>query len=98
VFHVTGVQTCALPISARAAADATADLAASAADVAGVKVVAARLEGLDAKGLREAVDQLKARLGDAVILLASGQDGRASLVAGVQLGRAPGRGLGETAR
>ena len=73
-------------LKARAAADATADLAASAADVAGVKVVAARLEGLDAKGLREAVDQLKARLGDAVILLASGQDGRASLVAGVQGG------------
>ena len=48
--------------------------------------VAARLEGLDAKSLRDAVDQLKSRLGDAVILLASAQDGKASLVAGVQGG------------
>ena len=73
-------------IKARAAAGATADLAASAPEVAGVKIVAARLEGLDAKSLRDAVDQLKSRLGDAVILLASAQDGKASLVAGVQGG------------
>ena len=71
-------------LKARAAAGATADLAASAPDVAGVKVVAARVEGLDAKSLRDAVDQLKSRLGDAVIVLASAQDGKASLVAGVQ--------------
>ncbi|KAA2285666.1 alanine--tRNA ligase [Arenimonas fontis] len=73
-------------LKARAAAGATADLAASAPEVAGVKVVAARLDGLDAKGLREAVDQLKSRLGDAVIILASGNGGKASLVAGVQGG------------
>jgi alanyl-tRNA synthetase len=73
-------------LKAKAAAGATADLAASAPEVAGVKVVAARLDGLDAKGLREAVDQLKSRLGDAVIILASGNEGKASLVAGVQGG------------
>jgi len=73
-------------LKAKAAAGATADLAASAPEVAGVKVVAARLEGLDAKALREAVDQLKSRLGDAVILLASASEGKASLVAGVQGG------------
>ncbi|MBY4596763.1 alanine--tRNA ligase [bacterium BD-1] len=73
-------------LKAKAAAGATADLAASAPEVAGVKVVAARLEGLDAKSLRDAVDQLKSRLGDAVILLASAADGKASLVAGVQGG------------
>ena len=47
-------------------------------------MVAARLEGLDAKSLRDAVDTLKDRLGDAVILLASGEDGKAALVAGVK--------------
>ncbi|MBW8313110.1 MAG: alanine--tRNA ligase [Rhizobium sp.] len=73
-------------LKAKAAAGATADLAASAPEVAGVKVVAARLEGLDAKSLRDAVDQLKSRLGDAVIVLASAADGKASLVAGVQGG------------
>jgi alanyl-tRNA synthetase len=75
---------------AKAAAGATADLAANAPEVAGVKVVSARVEGLDAKSLRDAVDQLKGRLGDAVIVLACAQDGRASLVAGVQ-GSALGR-------
>ena len=73
-------------LKAKAAAGATADLAASAPEVAGVKVVAARLEGLDAKALREAVDQLKSRLPDAVILLASASEGKAALVAGVQGG------------
>ncbi len=77
-------------LKAKAAAGATADLASSAPEVAGVRIVAARLEGLDAKGLRDAVDQLKNRLGDAVILLASAEGGKASLVAGVQ-GSALGR-------
>ena len=77
-------------LKAKAAAGATADLAASAPEVGGIRVVATRLEGLDAKALRDAVDQLKSRLGDAVILLASVEGGRASLVAGVQ-GAALGR-------
>jgi alanyl-tRNA synthetase len=71
-------------LKAKAAAGATADLAGNAEDVGGIKVVAARLEGLDAKALRDSVDQLKSRLGDAVILLASASGGKASLVAGVQ--------------
>jgi alanyl-tRNA synthetase len=71
-------------LKAKAAAGATSDLAASAPEVAGVKIVAARLEGLDAKALRDAVDQLKSRLGNAVIVLASAEDGKAALIAGVQ--------------
>jgi alanyl-tRNA synthetase len=71
-------------LKAKAAAGATSDLAASAPEVAGVKIVAARLEGLDAKSLRDAVDQLKSRLGEAVIVLASAEGGKAALVAGVQ--------------
>ena len=53
-------------------------------------MVAARLEGLDPKALRDSVDQLKQQLGDCVILLAGAADGRASLVAGVH-GKALGR-------
>src|SRR5690606_23057538 len=41
-------------IKAKAASSAAADLAGSAVDVSGIKVLAARLEGIDAKGLREA--------------------------------------------
>ncbi|WP_028916181.1 alanine--tRNA ligase [Pseudoxanthomonas sp. J35] len=68
---------------AKAASSAAADLAASAVDVGGIKVLAARLEGMDAKGLREAVDRLKQQLGDTVVLLAGTQGGKAALVAGV---------------
>ena len=68
----------------RAAAGATSSLADQAVDVAGIKLVAARLEGLDGKALRDAVDLLKSRLKDAVILLASASDGKVALVAGVQ--------------
>ncbi len=69
--------------TARATADAAGDLAAGAREIKGIKLVAARLEGVDAKALRDGVDQLKHKLGDAVIVLASALDGRASLVAGV---------------
>ncbi len=70
-------------LRSKAAGSATADLAGSATDVNGIKVVAARLEGLDAKSLRDSVDQLKQQLGDCVILLAGAADGRVSLIAGV---------------
>jgi alanyl-tRNA synthetase len=70
-------------LRSKAAGSATADLAGSAQDVDGIKVVAARLEGLDAKSLRDSVDQLKQQLGDCVILLAGAAEGRVALIAGV---------------
>jgi len=77
-------------LRSKAAGSAIDDLAGSAREVDGIKVVAARLEGLDAKSLRDGVDQLKQRLGDCVVLLAGASDGRVSLVAGVH-GAALGR-------
>jgi alanyl-tRNA synthetase len=77
-------------IKAKAASGATSDLVAGAVDVEGIRVVAARLEGFDAKSLRDAVDRLKQQLVDAVVVLAGVQDGKAALVAGVS-GRALGR-------
>ncbi|MDH5833936.1 alanine--tRNA ligase [Luteimonas kalidii] len=80
---------------AKAASGATADLAGMAVEVSGVKVLAARVEGLDAKALRDAMDRLRQQLGDAVIVLAGASGGRAALVAGVS-GAAAGRiGAGE---
>ncbi len=70
-------------LKAKAASGATADLAGSAVDVGGVRVLASRLEGFDAKSLRDAVDRLKQQLGDAVIVLAGAGEGKAALVAGV---------------
>ncbi len=70
-------------LKAKAASSATGDLAAHAVDVGGIKLVAARVDGMDAKALRDAVDTLKQKLGDCVVLLASGSDGKAALVGGV---------------
>ncbi len=70
-------------LKAKQAAGATADLGAGAVEVKGVKILAARLEGFDAKALRDAIDRLKQQLGDAVIVLAGTEDGKAALVAGV---------------
>jgi alanyl-tRNA synthetase len=64
-------------------ASAGADLASQAVDVAGVKLLAHRLNGVDPKALRGMVDQLKSRLSSAVILLAAVTDDKISLVAGV---------------
>jgi alanyl-tRNA synthetase len=69
---------------ARLASGQGTDLAAEAADVGGLKVVAARVDGADAQALREAVDGLKGRLGTAVIVLgAPTEEGKVVLVAGV---------------
>ena len=59
------------------------DLAGEAVDVDGIKVLAARLDGADAKTLRETVDQLKNKLGAAAVVLASVNGDKISLVAGV---------------
>jgi alanyl-tRNA synthetase len=59
------------------------ELADKAVDVKGVKVLAASLEGADAKGLREAVDKLKDKLKSAAVVLAAATDGKVSLIAGV---------------
>ncbi len=77
-------------LKAKAATGATADLAGQAVDVAGVKVLAARLEGFEGKALREAIDRLRQQLGDAVVVLAGARDGKVALVAGVG-GAAAGR-------
>jgi len=77
-------------LKAKAASAAAGDLAGSARDIGGIKLVAARLAGADAKALRDSVDQLKQQLGDSVVLLAGANDGKASLVAGVS-GKALGK-------
>ena len=70
-------------LKSKQAASAAGDLAAQAVDVAGLKVLAAVLEGVDGKSLRDSVDRLKDKLGDAVIVLAARSgDGKVQLVAG----------------
>ncbi|MHC8403726.1 alanine--tRNA ligase [Pseudomonas sp. TMB3-21] len=70
-------------LQAKAASAAGDDLSASALDVKGVKVLAVRLDGQDGKALLALVDQLKNKLGRAVILLGSVHEEKVVLVAGV---------------
>src|SRR5690606_3254338 len=65
------------------AAAAGSDLAAQAVDLNGLKLLVARLDGGQAKALRDTVDQLKNKLGSAVIVLAAVNGDKVSLVAGV---------------
>jgi alanyl-tRNA synthetase len=59
------------------------DLSLSAKDVSGVKVLAAQIDGADIRSLRDAMDGLKSKLGSSVLVLASVQEGKVLLVAGV---------------
>ena len=68
---------------AKVALSAGADLAGQAIDVSGVKVIAAQVDGLDRKGMMDAVDKLKNQLGDAVVVLASVDDDKVVLISGV---------------
>ncbi|MFH6566158.1 MULTISPECIES: alanine--tRNA ligase [Pseudomonas] len=70
-------------LQAKAASAAGDDLSSSAVDVKGVKVLTARLDGQDGKALLALVDQLKNKLGRAVILLGSVHEDKVVLVAGV---------------
>src|SRR5581483_10244600 len=59
------------------------DLASSAQEVKGVKVLAASLDGADVKTLRETLDKLKDKLQTAAIVLGAVSDGKVTLIAGV---------------
>jgi alanyl-tRNA synthetase len=59
------------------------DLVRRAVEIGGIKVLAAVLDGVDARQLRDTVDQLKSRLDSAAIVLGSVAEGKVQLVAGV---------------
>ncbi len=59
------------------------ELLAQAVDVKGLKVLAARLDGVDAKALRDTMDKLKDKLKTAVIVLAAVDGDKVQLAAGV---------------
>jgi alanyl-tRNA synthetase len=70
-------------LKGKLASAAGSDLAAQAIEVKGAKVLAARLDGADPKSLRDTLDQLKNKLGSAVVLLAAVNGDKVNLIAGV---------------
>lgn len=70
-------------LSKRMASGQGGELTENSVEINGVNVVAQRLDGVDRKTLRESVDALKNKLGSAAIVLASVEEGKISLIAGV---------------
>ena len=70
-------------LKSKLAASQGDDLAGGAADVKGVKIVAARMDGVDSKALRETVDKLRDKLGSAVVVLGTVEGDKVTLIAGV---------------
>ncbi len=70
-------------LQAQLASSAGDELSGKAVDVAGIKVLAVKLDQVDPKSLRDLVDQLKNKLGSSAIVLATVEGDKVSLVAGV---------------
>jgi alanyl-tRNA synthetase len=70
-------------LKSKLASGQSGDLSSQAKDVGGIKVLAAQVEGSDARSLRDAVDQLRDKLGSSIVVLATVKDGKVVLVAGV---------------
>ncbi|OLB51607.1 MAG: alanine--tRNA ligase [Candidatus Rokubacteria bacterium 13_2_20CM_2_70_11] len=70
-------------LEARLARSRAEDLVAAARQINGVAVVAGRIDGLDADGLRSVADTLRDRLGSGVVCVGSVVDGKVNLVAAV---------------
>jgi len=70
-------------LKSKLASSAGSELTANAVEVNGIKVLAARLDGVDPKSLRDTVDQLKNKLGSAAVILAAVNGEKVSLIAGV---------------
>ena len=68
-------------LKARAAREALGDVTDQAVEIKGVKLLATSVDGVDMNGLRDLGDQLKSRLGEGVVVLLSGQDGRVNMIA-----------------
>jgi alanyl-tRNA synthetase len=70
-------------LKSKLASGNSGDLSTQAKDVGGIRVLAAQVEGADAKSLRDAMDQLRSKLGTSVIVLGTVKEGKVVLVAGV---------------
>ena len=68
-------------LKSKAAKEALGDVMDQVVDVKGVKLLATSVDGVDMNGLRDLGDQLKEKLGEGVIVLASNQDGKVNLIA-----------------
>ncbi|RMX06694.1 alanine--tRNA ligase [Corticibacter populi] len=81
--HVRALEKEIAQLKGKLASSQSDDLAAQAVQVGSIKVLAAKLDGADAKTLRETLDKLKDKLGSAAIVLAAVDGDKVQLAAGV---------------
>jgi len=81
--HVRALEKEVESLKSKLASSQGDELMAQAVDIKGIKVVAAMLNGADAKALRETLDKLKDKLKSAAIVLAAVEGGKVQLAAGV---------------
>ena len=67
-------------LKSKAAKDALGDVMNKVKEVKGMKLLAAKVSGVDMNGLRDLGDQLKEKLGEGVVVLASDKDGKVNLI------------------
>ena len=67
-------------LKSKAAKEALGDVMDQVCEIKGVKLLATSVEGVDMNGLRDLGDQLKNKLGEGVVVLASAADGKVNLV------------------
>ncbi|RHR32418.1 alanine--tRNA ligase [Clostridium sp. AF19-22AC] len=67
-------------LKSKLAQDAMGDVMDQVQDVKGIKLLATEVDGVDMNGLRDLGDQLKEKIGEGVVVLASGNDGKVSLM------------------
>ncbi|MBQ8517994.1 MAG: alanine--tRNA ligase [Agathobacter sp.] len=68
-------------LKSKAAKDALGDVMDQVKEIKGVKVLATSVDGVDMNGLRDLGDQLKEKLGEGVVVIASSCDGKVNLIA-----------------
>ena len=68
-------------LKSKAAKEALGDAGDNVKDINGVKLLSARMSGVDMNGLRDLGDQMKTKIGEGVVLLISESDGRVNMVA-----------------
>nr|WP_317380111.1 alanine--tRNA ligase [uncultured Faecalimonas sp.] len=68
-------------LKSKAAQEAVGDVMNQVEEISGVKTLAVRVEDVDMGGLRDLGDQLKEKLGEGVVVIASAADGKVSLMA-----------------
>ena len=68
-------------LKSKMAQDSLGNVMDQVVEVKGVKVLASAVDGVDMNGLRDLGDQLKEKLGEGVVVLASAKDGKVSLLA-----------------